>query len=46
VRKSGAAVNHPLDEILRFYSLLLGSRNLAQELELGRALVTSRLTPK
>jgi uncharacterized membrane protein YccC len=43
-RKSGATASYPLDEILRFYSLLLGSRNLAQELELARALVTSRFS--
>jgi hypothetical protein len=41
-RKSGATASYPLDEILRFYSLLLGSRSLAQELELARAIVTSR----
>jgi uncharacterized membrane protein YccC len=45
-RTTGATASHPLDEILRFYSLLLGSRNLAQELELARALVTSRLAVK
>ena len=38
-RKSGATATYPLDEILRFYSLLLGSRSLAEELELARALV-------
>jgi uncharacterized membrane protein YccC len=43
-RKSGAAASYPLDEILRFYSLLLSSRNLAQELELARDLVKSRLS--
>jgi uncharacterized membrane protein YgaE (UPF0421/DUF939 family) len=43
-RKSGATASYPLDEILRFYSLLLSSRNLAQELELSHALVTSRLS--
>jgi uncharacterized membrane protein YccC len=43
-RRSGATAGYPLDEILRFYSLLLSSRNLAQELELARALVTSRFS--
>ncbi len=43
-RTSGAAASYPLDEILRFYSLLLSSRNLAQELELARDLVKSRLS--
>jgi uncharacterized membrane protein YccC len=43
-RRSGATAGYPLDEILRFYSLLLSSRNLAQELEPARALVTSRLS--
>jgi uncharacterized membrane protein YccC len=42
VRAAGAAASYPLDEILRFYSLLISSRNLAQELELARALVASR----
>ncbi len=37
-RKSGATASYPLDEILRFYALLLSSRNLAHELELARAL--------
>ncbi len=45
-RESGATASHPLDEILRFYSLLLSSRNLVQELELARALVTSRFVSK
>jgi uncharacterized membrane protein YccC len=45
-RTSGTAASYPLDEILRFYSLLLGSRNLAHELELARGLVTSRFVPK
>jgi hypothetical protein len=42
VRTSGAAASCPLDEILRFYSLLLSSRYLAQELELARALIKSQ----
>jgi uncharacterized membrane protein YccC len=42
VRTSGAAASYPLDEILRFYSLLLSSRYLAQELELARALIKSQ----
>ncbi len=45
-RESGATASHPLDEILRFYSLLLSSRNLVQELELARGLVTSRFVSK
>jgi uncharacterized membrane protein YccC len=40
-RKSAAAASHSLDEILRFYSLLLTSRNLAQELEAARHLLNS-----
>ncbi len=46
VRTSGATANYPLDEILRFYSLLLSSRNLARELELARALVASGSAPR
>jgi uncharacterized membrane protein YccC len=45
-RATGATASHPLDEILRFYSLLLSSRNLVQELELARDLVTSRFVSK
>jgi len=45
-RKSGDTARYPLDEILRFYSFLLGSRSLAQELELARALVASKFVPK
>jgi uncharacterized membrane protein YccC len=41
-REAGATQNYPLDEILRFYSLLISSRNLALELELARSLITSR----
>jgi hypothetical protein len=43
-RTSGATASHPLDEILRFYALLLSTRNLTQELELARSLV-ARLIP-
>jgi hypothetical protein len=42
-RKSGITQRYPLDEILRFYFLLLGSRNLVGELELARALLASHL---
>ena len=45
-RKSGATASYPLDEILRFYSQLLSSRTLAQELELARGLVASRFESK
>jgi uncharacterized membrane protein YccC len=45
-RKSGATASYPLDEILRFYSQLLSSRTLAQELELARGLVASRFVSK
>jgi uncharacterized membrane protein YccC len=38
-RTSGVTATYPLDEILRSYSLLLGSRSLAEELELARVLV-------
>jgi hypothetical protein len=45
-RKDGANLNYSLDEILRFYSLLLGSRNLARELELAHTLADAGLPPK
>jgi uncharacterized membrane protein YccC len=45
-REAGATMNHSLDEILRFYSLLLSSRNLAGELELAHALAAARLPAK
>jgi uncharacterized membrane protein YccC len=41
-RQAGATMNYPLDEILRFYSLLLSSRNLTGELELARAYAVKR----
>jgi hypothetical protein len=37
-RKAGATMNYPLDEILRFYFLLLSSQKLADELGLVRSL--------
>jgi uncharacterized membrane protein YccC len=36
-RKAGTTMNYPLDEILRFYFLLLTSRNLIDELDQVRA---------
>jgi uncharacterized membrane protein YccC len=42
-REAGASMHYPLDEILRFYSFLLSSRNLIGELELAHALVASSL---
>ena len=42
-REAGANMNYSLDEILRFYSLLLSSRNLAGELELAHPLAAERL---
>jgi uncharacterized membrane protein YgaE (UPF0421/DUF939 family) len=45
-RKAGATMNYALDEILRFYYLLLSSRNLTGELELARALAAARLPAK
>jgi uncharacterized membrane protein YccC len=36
-REGGATMHHPLEEILRFYSLVLTSRNLVTELEMARA---------
>jgi uncharacterized membrane protein YccC len=45
-RKDGASLNYSLDEILRFYSVLLGSRNLAGELELAHRLATVGLYAK
>ena len=41
-RKAGATRSLELEEILRFYSLLLGSRNLANELEMAHKVVISR----
>jgi uncharacterized membrane protein YccC len=41
-RKSGATMNYPLDEILRFYFLLLTSRNLIDELEMLHSHVAAR----
>lgn len=41
-RKAGASMHYPLDEILRFYSLLLSSRNLTGELELARPVAAMR----
>ncbi len=45
-RKSGATMHYALDEILRFYSLLLSSRNLAGELEMAHAYAVQRLPAK
>jgi hypothetical protein len=45
-RKTGATISYSLDEILRFYSLLLSSRNLAEELKLLHALAASCLPSK
>jgi uncharacterized membrane protein YccC len=45
-RSSGETMNYPLDEILRFYFLLVSSRNLASELELVRTLAAIRLPAK
>jgi uncharacterized membrane protein YgaE (UPF0421/DUF939 family) len=45
-REAGASMNYSLDEILRFYSLLLSSRNLAGELELLHAFAATRLPSK
>jgi len=45
-RKSGVTIKYALDEILRFYYLLLSSRNLTGELELVRALAAERLPAK
>jgi len=42
-RKAGATMNYPLDEILRFYFLLLSSRKLVDELELLHSLARARL---
>lgn len=42
-RKEGATMHYALDEILRFYSLLLSSRNLISELELMHAVLATRL---
>lgn len=42
-RKGGVTISYPLDEILRFYFLLLTSRNLIDELESVRGLAAARL---
>jgi uncharacterized membrane protein YccC len=42
-RKAGATMNYPLDEILRFYFLLLSSRELIGELQLLRNGVFQKL---
>ena len=38
-RKSGTSRSYELEEILRFYSFVLGSKNLVRELELGRGVL-------
>ena len=45
-RKAGATTRYPLDEILRFYFLLLTSRNLIGELELLARQSATFSTPK
>ncbi len=45
-RAEGATMDHPLDEILRFYSLLLTSRSLVTELEMAHAFAAARLPAK
>jgi uncharacterized membrane protein YccC len=45
-RKAGVTMNYPLDEILRFYFLLFGSRNLIGELELARTLAADGIPSK
>lgn len=45
-RKTGATIRYPLDEILRFYFLLLTTRNLIDELESVHALTLQRLPVK
>ncbi len=42
-RKTGATMNYPLDEILRFYFLLLSSQKLADELGLVHSRLAARL---
>jgi uncharacterized membrane protein YccC len=42
-RKAGATAAYPLEDILRFYFLLLASRNLVDELELVHTLAAARL---
>jgi uncharacterized membrane protein YccC len=45
-RKAGVTMNYPLDEILRFYFLLLSSQKLVEDLELVHSLLASRLPAK
>jgi uncharacterized membrane protein YccC len=45
-RKAGVTMNYPLDEILRFYFLLLSSQKLVDELELVHSLLAARLPAK
>jgi uncharacterized membrane protein YgaE (UPF0421/DUF939 family) len=40
-RKSGASRTHELEEILRFYTFLLSSKNLVRELDLTHSLLTA-----
>jgi uncharacterized membrane protein YccC len=42
-REAGSTMNYSLDEILRFYSLLLSSRNLFGELEFMHGFIAARL---
>jgi uncharacterized membrane protein YccC len=46
LRKSGTSRSYELEEILRFYSFLLGSKNLVRELDLARALLTANTAGK
>ena len=41
-REGGATMHHPLNEILRFYSLVLTSRNLVTEMEMAHAFAAAR----
>jgi uncharacterized membrane protein YccC len=45
-RAAGITISYPLEEILRFYFLLLTSRNLIDELELVHSLAARRLPAK
>jgi len=42
-RKAGASKSYELEEVFRFYSFVLSSKNLVRELELTRALLTGEV---
>jgi uncharacterized membrane protein YccC len=45
-RKAGATRDYPLDEVLRFYFLLMSSRHVIAELERARSILAARVPEK